>query len=86
MWIHPSFRRMGLGRQLLDAAIDWARAQKADYVDLGVTCGDSAARRLYERAGFVPIGAPEPLRPGSQTMAQPMRLRLGSAPTFPLTR
>src|SRR5207302_34276 len=37
---------------------------------LGVTCGDSPARRLYTSAGFKPVGRVEPLRPMSELMVQ----------------
>jgi GNAT superfamily N-acetyltransferase len=76
MWVAPSHRGLGAGRMLLEAVIAWARAQNASYLDLGVTCGDSPARRLYERAGLKPMGEPQPLRPGSQLLGQPMRLAL----------
>jgi ribosomal protein S18 acetylase RimI-like enzyme len=76
MWVHPAHRQRGAGRMLLEAVIAWARAHGAEYLDLGVTCGDSAARRLYERAGFKALGMPEALRPESPLMAQPMRLAL----------
>ncbi len=76
MWVHPVHRQRGAGQKLLDAVIAWARAHGAEHVDLGVTCGDSAARRLYERAGFKSLGTPEALRPESPLMAQPMRLTL----------
>ena len=35
--------------------------------------------RLYERAGFAPIGAPQPMREGSPHMQQEMRLLLTAA-------
>jgi GNAT superfamily N-acetyltransferase len=79
MWVAPSHRGLGAGQMLLEAVIAWARARNASYLDLGVTCGDSPARRLYERAGFKPMGEPQPLRPGSQLLGQPMRLALRGA-------
>jgi GNAT superfamily N-acetyltransferase len=72
MWVAPSHSGLGAGHRLLEAVIAWARAQNAFYLDLGVTCGESPAWRLYERAGFKPMGAPQPLRPGSQLLGQPM--------------
>ena len=64
-WVAPNHRRLGVGQQLLEAVIDWASARQAHYLDLGVTCGDSPALRLYTRAGFEPVGQPQPLRPGA---------------------
>ena len=76
MWVTPLSRGLGCGSMLLDAVITWARDAKARCVVLGVTCGDTAARRLYVRAGFEPVGDLEPLRPGSTLLSQPMRLEL----------
>jgi len=76
MWVDPEFRGLGAGRMLLRAAIDWAQRSNAQALVLGVTCGDTAAGRLYSREGFKPDGPPQPLRPGSPVMAQPMRLVL----------
>jgi ribosomal protein S18 acetylase RimI-like enzyme len=76
MWVAPSHRGSGAGRMLLEAVIVWARARNAAHLDLGVTCGDSPARHLYERAGFRSMGEPQPLRPGSPLWAQPMRFTL----------
>jgi GNAT superfamily N-acetyltransferase len=78
MWIAPECRGLGAGRMLLDTAIDWARAADVPVLHLAVSCGDTPATRLYARAGFKPDGAPEPLRPGSAVLAQPMRLELRS--------
>jgi ribosomal protein S18 acetylase RimI-like enzyme len=76
MWVAPSSRGLGCGAMLLDAVVTWARDAKARCVVLGVTRGDTAAKRLYDRAGFRPFGDPEPLRPGSKLLSQPMRLEL----------
>ena len=76
MWVAPEHRGLGLGSQLLQAAISWARARNAAAVCLGVTLGDSPATRLYRKAGFVPNGEKGPLRPGSALLGQPMSLRL----------
>jgi GNAT superfamily N-acetyltransferase len=76
MWVDPRFRRLGAGQMLLQAVIDWAKYANVRFLALGVTCGDSAARRLYSRAGFKAVGEPELLRPGSTLLAQSMRLEL----------
>ena len=76
MWIAPSYRRLGAGKMLLESVIAWAAAVNVCYLALIVTCGDSPAMRLYVRAGFTPVGEPEPLRPGSELLAQAMRLAL----------
>ena len=79
MWVAPNYRGHGVGQMLLKAIIDWARAANVSYLALGVTCGNNPAMRLYLRAGFKPIGEPEPLRPGSELLAQAMRLPLRTA-------
>lgn len=76
MWVAPEARGAGVGRMLLQAVVDWARGSDADTLSLGVTCGDTPATRLYLAAGFEPVGDAEPLRPGSELLAQPMTLWL----------
>jgi GNAT superfamily N-acetyltransferase len=76
MWVAPEFRGRGIAAALLDQAIAWAASRNARVVQLGVTCGDTPAMRLYLRAGFQPVGPPEPLRAGSPLLSQPMRLTL----------
>ena len=76
MWVAPEFRSHGAGRMLLRAAVEWARSLNAKSVQLGVTCGDTPAVRLYTREGFTPVGPRESLRPGSPLAGQTMRLHL----------
>jgi ribosomal protein S18 acetylase RimI-like enzyme len=52
LYVVPERRRRGLGRALLQAAIECARARGADHMDLGTGEHDVAARALYESLGF----------------------------------
>ena len=79
MWVAPSARGRGLGDTLLKAAIHWAAQYGASCVKLGATCGNTPAIRLYQRAGFVELGATEPIRPGSAVLAQNMVLALAKS-------
>ena len=52
LYVVPDRRGRGLGRALMNAAIAHARRRGADYMDLGTSEDDVAARRLYESLGF----------------------------------
>lgn len=52
LYVVPERRGRGLGRALLEAAMDYARARGADRIDLNTSEDDVAARALYERTGF----------------------------------
>ena len=52
LYVVPVVRGRGLGRALMTAAMDLARAEGADYMDLGTAETDVAARALYESLGF----------------------------------
>ena len=52
LYVAPERRGEGLGRALMEAAIELARAEGADYMDLGTGEDDTAARALYESLGF----------------------------------
>jgi len=57
MGVHRAYRRLGLGRMLVDTALAWAEATPMlAWVDLDVLTGNLAARRLYQRAGFIVTG------------------------------
>jgi ribosomal protein S18 acetylase RimI-like enzyme len=52
LYVVPDKRGQGLGRALMEAAMDAARAEGATYMDLGTSEDDVAARALYESLGF----------------------------------
>jgi ribosomal protein S18 acetylase RimI-like enzyme len=52
LYVVPDRRGRGLGRALMQAAIEHARARGADHMDLGTGETDVAARALYESLGF----------------------------------
>jgi ribosomal protein S18 acetylase RimI-like enzyme len=52
LYVVPDRRRRGLGRALMEAAIDLARREGAAHMDLGTSENDVGARALYESLGF----------------------------------
>lgn len=62
MWVEPAGRRVGVGRELVDRALDWGVPRAATRARLAVSIGNLAAERLYESCGFESTGEIEPLR------------------------
>jgi ribosomal protein S18 acetylase RimI-like enzyme len=52
LYVVPDLRGSGLGRALLEAAMETARGEGAEQMELGTSETDVAARGLYESAGF----------------------------------
>jgi ribosomal protein S18 acetylase RimI-like enzyme len=52
LYVAPAKRGQGLGRALLEASMETARRQGARRMELGTSEDDTAARDLYESAGF----------------------------------
>ena len=52
MYVQPLHRREGVGRALLKNAIEQARAWSVDQLQLSVAETATAAKRMYEAAGF----------------------------------
>jgi GNAT superfamily N-acetyltransferase len=66
MYVRPSFRGLGLGKQMLDHLADYARSQGVGLLRLETGIHQHAAIGLYERMGFEripPFGEyrPDPL-------------------------
>lgn len=57
MYVPPALRKRGIGRALIDAALDLIRMRPGvRIVQLTVTEGNAAACTLYERCGFAAFG------------------------------
>ena len=52
LYVTPERRGQGLGRALMERAIEFARERGATRMDLGTSTDDTAARALYEKLGF----------------------------------
>jgi len=74
---HPDYRRRGIARDLMDAAIEAAQARGARQIQLQVRADNAAALRLYDRLGFWRMNAATLLRLPSPRDAQ----RLGRPAT-----
>jgi ribosomal-protein-alanine N-acetyltransferase len=54
--VHPAWRRQKIGERLLVAFLDLAVDRRAREATLEVRLSNIAARRLYEKYGFRPVG------------------------------
>jgi len=54
--VDPVWRRRGIARQLMQAAIDLAREQDADWISLQVRSDNTGANDLYRSLGFESVG------------------------------
>ncbi|MEW6408615.1 MAG: ribosomal protein S18-alanine N-acetyltransferase [Nitrospirota bacterium] len=50
--VHPDFRNMGIGRKLIQFAIDIARQRDVSRIILEVRGSNAIAKHLYEKFGF----------------------------------
>jgi RimJ/RimL family protein N-acetyltransferase len=69
LWLDPEVRGYGLARELITAALDWARRSNARVVYLRVAAENAAARAVYARLGFAPL-------PDTEAMAGEMAMAI----------
>ena len=63
MWVAPEARRRGIGADLIDAVVDWARSEGLARLLLDVGEANAPAIALYTQKGFVPNGVTGTLPP-----------------------
>ena len=54
--VHPEYRRLGIGRRIMNELMDRARSRGATRMTLEVRRSNTGAQRLYEELGFVAKG------------------------------
>ncbi len=59
LYVVPDLRGQGIGQALLVRAMEVARERGADFMDLGTSEDDVAARGLYEKHGFTNREGPD---------------------------
>ena len=52
LFVLPTHRKRGIATALLNAAKDWARRHKLDYLELKVVAGNQNAINFYSHQGF----------------------------------
>lgn len=77
--VMPSFRRLGVGGQLLDSALAGARELGVSEVFLEVRESNEPAKALYRARGFRPVGLRTDYYRKPRENALVLRLDLGSA-------
>lgn len=70
MWVAPEWRGQGVARQLIEAVIGWYRGRPGSHLWLRVGVDNVAARRCYEKMGFVAAepGWPRAFDPGPRRL------------------
>lgn len=53
MGVHPEYRRLGIGRQLVVQTIQKAKAKGLERIELEVFASNALAIGLYEKLGFL---------------------------------
>jgi len=69
MWVDPTVRRLGAGRQLIDAVVEWAPGRGIRELKLMVTSVNRGAMAFYERIGFRMTGKTGPY-PNDQSITE----------------
>lgn len=69
--VHPDYRRRGIGRDLMEASVDWIRERRARWVTLEVRRDNEPAKSLYFNMGFVVVeGTAEMERDGASSVSR----------------
>jgi GNAT superfamily N-acetyltransferase len=76
VWIDPRFRRQGVGRQMMERAIAWARAHEARRLKLWVDRTNPLGGAFYESLGFKRTGQSRTVSENSKNLEDGFELSL----------
>jgi GNAT superfamily N-acetyltransferase len=85
-WVDPRARSRGLGRALVEAVADWARAAGALHLEVAVAENNDRALAFCRRAGFTPTGEVKPVPWDGTVSGIFMELALTSDEAVPIQR
>ena len=77
MWVDQAFRRHGIGRSLVECALEFLRGAGQVQVSLWVTSTHDEIFSFYESLGFKKTGAISALRDGSDVAICELRRTIG---------
>jgi streptothricin acetyltransferase len=72
--VNPEFRRQGVGRALIDRAIEWAKIRRFPGLMLETQNDNVSACKLYESCGFVLSGFDQNLYKATMPRTNPIAL------------
>jgi GNAT superfamily N-acetyltransferase len=78
MWVHPLYRRRGVGRALVAHGLAFLRSVGQCRVSLWVSSAHSEVLSFYQTLGFLETGATDSLRPRSPVTITELELDLCS--------
>ena len=57
LFVEPEARKKGVGRALIAACEDWARARGHKHIIIGALSQNAAAITAYQRSGYAPYAS-----------------------------
>jgi ribosomal protein S18 acetylase RimI-like enzyme len=77
MWVHPSYRRRGVGQSLVEEGLNFLRLAHQTELSLWVTRGHDGVSAFYRALGFRNTGVTDSLRAGSDIVIDELRYSIG---------
>ena len=53
--VNQKFQRMGIGKKLLDCAVEWARSRRIRFIDINVWIDNETGMSFFQTNGFTPL-------------------------------